>query len=381
MFRGILAFVLLFLTVFDLKIVGSIGSANITSVICFLMILINPKSIRLNFTNLFKCFKWFFGIYFFILFYIFLRILLDGAEDIGYFLTILKTTSTLISIVLYLIVFYDNKTINRMFNVFVLNALICLFFGTYPQLKPLIRPFQYGIENNILIGSNEYRNAFLSGSAYFGISSLYSLFFVMVIYIIIRDKKYIDYLKTFFYMIAGVMAGRIALISFFITGLFYVIFKRKFSIIFVFSIFSIFSLILLNSFSVFEQANLWLSDLFLRDDITENNSVNDYLTTMLFIPDGLTLYFGDAKYSDYYGGSDVGYIRHILFGGLVYVFLVLIALFSAVKEVSKKTIPLMMIFISLFLHMKGVFIFNNPGFFPVYIASVFYFYNEGNKKI
>lgn len=375
MIKNVLAFILLFLTVFDLKIIGSIGSANITSIICILIILISPRpNIYANFLSLIGCFKYFLSFYLFILSYILFRTISSGAEEIAYLLTTLKSTSGLISIFLYLIVFFDNRILERMFNVFVLNAIFCLFFGTFPEFKFLIRFFQYGIENNLLIGSNEYRNAFLAGSGYFGISSLYSLFFVILVYFLFKEKTILNYIKAILFMFAGIMAGRIALISFFITGIFYFIFKRNFNVLFLFLFFIGFGWFILNNFQVFEQANLWVSDLFLRDDVTENNSVNHYITTMLFLPEGFTLYWGDGKYDNYYGGSDIGYVRNILFGGLFYLLLIIVALFLSICKVKYRLVLLIMIFISLFLHMKGVFIFNNPGFFPVFISCVFYFY-------
>ncbi|MDC5608060.1 hypothetical protein OIN69_17215, partial [Acinetobacter baumannii] len=110
------------------------------------------------------------------------------------------------------------------------------------------------------------------------------------------------------------------------------------------------------------------------------------LKSMFYFPSEFTLLWGDGKYEApngaYYGNTDVGYMRNILFGGVGFLLLLLANFFSIFSNVKFNFLILGVIFISLLLHFKGVFIFNNPGFFPIILSIVYSIYlsNIGGKE-
>ena len=373
----LLSFIFLFLLIFDLKIFGSVGSAVLVFFGCFIYILANPKIIIEKSKRVISAFDYFLIAYLFLILFVLLRLMFSGGDDISYLLTMIKSTSILLAMFSYLLVFYDDNILEKIVNVFFVNGIFCLFFGTFYEYKPLITVFQYGEEVFGLIGDSEYRTAFLAGSGYFGISSLYSVAFAIALYVTSNKPTILNFIKILVIAIAGVLAGRVALVCYFLCIAFFSI--RKMSLIYLLGglFFFCIGYYLLNNVDYFYNANAWIMEMF-GGKIEESNSIMD-LKTMFFIPETTTLLLGDGKYGGmdtYYGGTDVGYMRNLLFGGAFYMFLVVIVSFLLVYKVKSNFIILVIFFIALFLHFKAVFLINNPGFFGLFGLVVFYFYNK-----
>lgn len=385
--RNFLPFITLFWLVFDLKLIGSLGSAFLTLIICLFIFLLKPMKYYGDLKDLLNFFSYFIVLYIILLIYVFTRVIFDGASDISYLLTMLKTTLILLSTLLYIVVFYRSDIKNNFINIFFLNACICLFFGTFSDYKFYLLPFQYGGEAaSEFLGSNPFRNAFLSGSGYFGISSLYGLAFAFCLKIVIdaNQKNKFDYFKLLIIAIAGLFAGRIALICYLIAILYFVLIKANLRIL-LFSLisFSVFVLVI-NTVPAFEGVKTWFDEMFFNKSIQKSESFSQFKDTFSIPDSQFTLFLGDAKYGDsisYYGGSDSGFIRNIYFGGLVYLLLLLATFFSIIYRVKNIFYIYVFIFISLFLHFKGVFIFNNPGFFGVFLIFSIYLFREEKDKI
>lgn len=380
-----LSFIALFLLIFDLKLVGSLGSASLTFILCSLIFVLNPKKYLSNMRNVTSCFSMFLFLFLILILYVCIRILFSGAEDLSYLLTMSKTTLILISSLMYFIVFYKADFENDFINVFFINACICLFFGSFYELKDYLIVFQYGGEDtNELLGANPYRNAFLAGSGFFGISSLYAVAFTFCLKFIIdsEEKRAFNYVKLLVIAIAGMFAGRVALVCYLLAILYFSFIKINVKIL-LFSIFSIVAfLFIINNFPIFDGVKVWFDEMFLNKGVNNSESVSDFKKTFIFPANETTLIFGDAKYAingKYYGGSDSGYIRNIYFGGFAFLFLMLFSFFSMFKKVSDFTFIYLIIFIILFLHFKGAFIFNNPGFFGVVSVICIYFYKKKYK--
>ncbi len=382
-FKNLSAFLLLFLLVFDLHIFGGVGSAIITLFFCFFLVISNPRKYIENATKVINFFYLFLMLYIVLLVFVCLRVLLSGISEYSFLLTMSKATSILIATVLYLIVYYDSNLKKNIMNIFFVNACICLIFGTFHEYKDLISIFQYGGDSVELIGSNEYRNAFLAGSGYFGMSSLYGLAFAILLKISIDDKSH-NYLKLLIIALAGLFAGRIALICYLIAIVYYVFIKFNIRV----ALFSFMSLVvfifILNFFPVFEGVKYWFYEMFVDNSVSQSESVGQFAETFSLPSSSLTMIFGDGLYGDsekYYGGSDSGYIRNIYFGGLVYLFLLLTAFFSISYGVRKILYIYVLIFISLLLHVKGVFIINNPGFIGVFLISCIIIFKDNNSNL
>lgn len=374
-FFNIISTFFLFLLIFDLKIVGSLGSSFIVLLVCCFFLIINHKKYTQNIHDILVFFSKFLIIYFIFFTYILIRFLFSDLDDISYLLTTLKTTSILLASLFYLSIFGRSNLSKNLFFVFLIASLICLFFGTFPNLKFLIYPFKYGDDiENALIGGNEYRDAFLAGSSYFGISSLYGLAFSYLLMYCLEKRENLYYLYLGIIAIAGIFAGRVAIICYLIAVLYFLIFKRKFKVLIFSILFFVLFLIALNFVPAFEAVKVWFNEMFANKSVGESESVTQFKDVLRLPENQFTLLFGDARYgnsSNYYGGSDSGFIRNILFGGLLYLSILLITLLSIFDKVLKKSFSLLLILISCFLHFKGVFIFNNPGFFGVLLIVVF----------
>lgn len=384
--KNFFSFITLFWLVFDLKLIGSLGSAFLTLTFCLGILILNPKKYYSNISNVLDCFGYFILSYLIFLIYIFLRVVISGADEINYLLTTLKTTLILIAAFFYVIVFYESDIKSNFINIFFLNSCICLFFGIYTELKVYLEPFQYGADEvSELLGSNPFRNSFLAGSGYFGISSLYGLAFAFCLKLIIDDKEKnnFNYLKLLLIAIAGIFAGRVALVCYFIAILYFLFIKVEFKVL-VSALFSCFLFIfLINSIVAFEGVKIWFDEMFFNNSINQSESVSQFKDSFDLPINELTLLFGDAKYgssTSYYGGSDSGYIRNIYFGGVVYLLILLSSFFLIFYKVRKNLYIYVFLSICLFLHLKGVFIFNNPGFWGVILLVCTYFHKEKNVR-
>lgn len=382
-FKNVGAFLLLFLVIFDLNFLGGFGSAIFTLFVCLFLILINPRKYIDNAHRVIGFFNIFIFLYIFLLLYVCTRIIFTGVGEYSFLLTMGKATSILIATILYLIVYYDSDLKKNMMNVFFINAIICLIFGTFPDIKFLIEIFQYGGEQVELIGNNEYRNAFLAGSGYFGISSLYGLAFAILLKITVEKKGY-NFLKLLIIALAGLLAGRVALVCYLIAIIYYVFIKFNVKVAFI-SFVSLFAfMIILNNFTAFEGVKYWFYEMFIDNDISKSESVDQFVETFFLPSNELTMLFGDGLYGNsnqYYGGSDSGYIRNIYFGGLFYLILLLLTFFSIVYNIKKILYIYILIIISLFLHVKGVFIVNNPGFLGVFLISCIILFKDRQNNL
>lgn len=378
-----LSYISLFLLVFDLKVIGPIGSSFITLIVCSVLLILRRKT---NLHIIYE-FRIFLFSYFLIFLFVLIRTLFSFDADLSYLLTTLKTTEILIATFLYILVFFDNKIIKKLFNIFLINSLICMFFGYFSDLKPyFIYPFKFSSGTTIeLIGFNEYRDSFLAGSGYFGISSLYAFAFPLFIAYANDNKSFLNYVKLFFIGGAGILAGRVALVAYSIAIFSYSFYYRRVKFILIVLLFSLIAIILLNSLTFLSDVNDWLLDIFGSGNYKDSSSLLE-LKNMFFLPNDITLLIGDAKYANndgtYYGNTDVGYMRNVLFGGLVYLFLIFSTLLTLLLKFKTNFTLIMMIIIGLFLHGKGVFILNNPGFFPVLmIAATYYIYLRKYKDV
>lgn len=377
-FSDFISFLFLFLLIFDLKIIGSIGSSSLVSFFCLLYVLSNPKFSIDKLNNIVSAFDYFLFSYLILIIFVLVRLVFGAGSDLSYLLTMMKTTSILVSMLLYLLVFYDDNILERIVNVFFINGLFCLFFGTFHEFKFLINPFQYGNDVFGLIGDSEYRTAFLAGSGYFGIASLYSIAFVVALYVVSGKPTLFNLLKIFVIAAAGILAGRVALVCYFICLLLFTVRKMSISYL-VFGFFAIcLGYYVLNNVDYFYNANVWIMEIFGQGNIAESNSIVE-LKSMFFVPETSTILFGDGFYGGmdaYYGGTDVGYLRHLLFGGVFYALGVVLVSFLLVYRAKSSFVIVTMFLIALFLHFKAVFLLNNPGFLGVFGLVVFYFYKQ-----
>lgn len=376
---NILSYFCLFLLLFDLQIplIKGVGSAPVSALIS--LYIISRKAEKGNLGKVLYTYRYLVLIYILILLYVLLRIFFNGAEEPSYIASSLKTTAIMLATLLYISAFPQQELFKKLINIFFTNGAIALFVGTFQEYQYIIDFFKAGTTE--LIGYTPYRNAFLAGSGYFGIGAAYGLALPFFLVYTLETKKYYslsEILKFSIIFLSGIFAARTVFLCVFI-AIFYLIFvKRKISIMFYSLIVLILGYFVIN-LEIFLPHKMWLLEFFQSG--TETSSINILLSEHLKLPTrAVTYIFGDAYYisSDggYYQGTDIGYMRNLYFGGIIFILLVLFIPLS-LYWVNKSTMMLFLIIpVCLLLHFKGVFLYNSPAGAPLLILISHIFYSK-----
>ena len=131
---------------------------------------------------------------------------------------------------------------------------------------------------------------------------------------------------------------------------------------------------------IFEIYQTWLFEIFYK----ESTSGNDLLYEHTKIPTSLcTWTLGDGLYAltsgEYYMRTDIGYLRHLYFGGLFFTILVVSILFFLYRNNRNYIFLFLIIPICLAFHFKGVFIYNSPIGAPLLILMSQILYNKKQR--
>ncbi|WP_438288216.1 hypothetical protein [Edwardsiella tarda] len=375
-----LSYFSLFLLVFDLAIppIKFIGSAPFSLLISVLFILSAKRPIRKEVQEFSSPL---FFIYFIILLFVVFRVIFSG--EVGYLLSTLKSFLIFLSAIAYIIAFGISDINDKLINIFFVNGLICFIAGSFPEVLALVNFFK--IENHE-IGSIVFRNSFLSGSGYFGISSIYAIIILLCGYKLVNDGASLSFLIKFLViLLAGVIAGRTAFIGVAV-AFFYVVTKSiKYSILSILLVCSLVIIILSNSeLSVYSS---WIFEFIKINGGSisfTSTSSTDELSRMYFLPQELLTYIvGDGRYVEdgkYYMGTDAGYMRNLFFGGIPFViFVIIYACFFAYKS-KNAFFWFFMLPLAFLLHYKGVFILNNPASVPVFTLLSFWLFHCNRLK-
>lgn len=359
-------YLVLFLLIFDIAIPGIPGmtSSLVSLIICLVYMLLGKKHTIRN-RDVFSFFSNVVYLYVFIFCWVFISV--SFSPDMSYLLSTLKASVILLSTICYLSMFYDDKLFDRLINVFFINALICFIGGSYLPFKELLSPFRYGGE---LIGFNPYRDAFLSGSGYFGISSVYAFAFCCFLYLYSQTGIKVKYfsLKLFSILLAGILAGRIAIPISLLAFTYLALVKQKISYL-ISGIFISAIVFFILQIDALEGAKDWIYDLFeFENSIADNHAVMG-IRDMFTIPSNdITFLIGDGIYENsdktYYMHTDIGYMRHWYFGGVFFMVLPLLIMPLLYMKNKSKYYIYFLFPIALMIHFKGVFILNNPAFMP-----------------
>lgn len=310
-------------------------------------------------------------LYFLILFYSLARVLLSGLDDISFFRVSLNQTIFLIAVISFIISFddYSDK-----FEKYIYILLVVNFF--YAVLAVDFFPFLLDLAVKVKGASSElidknylnlYRIAFFGSDSHYGISALYSL--ALICFSFYMKKANINSVVGGFFLLfltfAGVIAGRTAFIFVFIS--FFILLRSNIKITIYFLFFSSLSIYLVIMYlDLPEHFINWIFELFIN--ISDGKGVqtesSNHLLKMYSINFDVNPIFGNAKFlldgGGYYGGSDVGYIRHFLFGGiLICILIYLVPVIILLK--NKLDLKIIVVFLSMYiLELKGSAIYETP---------------------
>ncbi|MCD6703719.1 MULTISPECIES: hypothetical protein [Vibrio] len=354
--------------------IGFIGSAPLASLISICVIYIKNNKLLID-RDVFNYFKSFFLFYLFVIGYVTFRVVFS--EEISYLLSILKSFAIFISCLLYLSAFGIKNIDIKIINVFALNAIICLIAGSIPSLLNIVYFFKSG---DIEVGFIPYRNAFLSGSGYFGISSVYAVIIAFCTFKILSSRlNFQFFIKFLLIVLAGVLSGRTAFVGLFIGLLYLMVKKTSYAVLATIMLLPLVYFLL--EFDLFSTYSNWIFEFV---DINNggvslsSTSSTDALQTMYFYPSEYSTWFwGDGRYVDgqaYYMKTDAGYMRNLFFGGIIFsLSIIFFSFFVAYK--SRNAFFLLFLFpLCLALHYKGVFILNNPTGLPVLLIISYWFF-------
>lgn len=246
--------------------------------------------------------------------------------------------------------------INLIFNVALIQAIICILMYIFPELKNLANKLYFeavkNINNNIkyiitirIYGiSEEY--TFLT-QIYHGFLASFAL-----ILGILKEKKYNIYIP--FFLIASVLNGRTSIIIFLVSAFIIImllLFNKKYykkAVKYTIYISAI-CIILLIIMLIFMPKTLdfiynglnQVIQYIINDQKLGNMKI--LIDDMTFWPEGLNFIFGEGH--RVYGlqdnqHSDIGYVNDMFMGGLIYIFIlygsIIIFLFSENKTKDKK---------------------------------------------
>ena len=318
--------------------------------------------------------------------------IVQGTYDFDYFEKILTAgvyTMGFVSLEIMIQKYCKTDALTKSFEVFISAnrhyALVTLLFVIFPKLKNFWLSLILITEDQLKLINRPQYTTRVGWSGYSGFTKTFSMTIAIILcfYLILRyyeENKEINF-KYMFYMLV-LLAGNafygraglaVSLFTIFIFLLYFTIrFNRKdvllkitFSILGLFVIISIFS----NFIPKLDYWYKWLMEplinLFESGDLVSNST--DQLKKMWFLPPLNTFLVGDGYYSDpnghgYYMGTDVGYLRPILFYGIVYTVLNYIVLFILANILGRKNknlafISFIIVISVLIFEVKGEVIF------------------------
>lgn len=234
-----------------------------------------------------------------------------------------------------------------------------LIFIVAPDFKQL---WLYSIltdveDKSIDFAVYEFRYS-LDGFAAFSSASVFSFACLFCCYLIVSNRKVnISQIACLIIMVVGCFFyGRVSLVGM-LLGTILIVWttnniEKTLRIIAIIIIFALALLIILNTASKSNESLIaWQEWAFsIVNAIFDDKKITDYSVThmlkdMYYMPDPYTFYFGDGKYTNangtYYGHTDVGFMRLILYGGifgLILVYSLLIYLSRIIIDTSKSII-------------------------------------------
>ncbi|AUC85233.1 hypothetical protein CW731_07945 [Polaribacter sp. ALD11] len=326
----------------------------------------------------------------------FLWALFHGTNDFGLvksnLLTFISIFSTLCAVPLIVNHLFDrgdylHEITKILLYVFIIQSIIQLIAFVYPPFSAIINIFKKDIINNR--DFQGIRSLALTGNPFFTLSSAYGLMFINYFYLFSNKKIKYPVIIFILLLVGSFFAGRTAFVGLIIGVVSYFTysigsFKKMF-----FSVISISFYILITSIITYivylfliPQSILVIVDEKLLPFALEfyykfqetgklTTKSTDVLSKMYFEISMDTLLFGDGKYfnndGSYYMYTDAGYMRNILFYGVLGFFYIVFAQVLILKKTlrskidfSSKLFLLFTLFYFFILHYKGEVLMSMP---------------------
>ncbi len=299
-----------------------------------------------------------------------------------------------------------HKIINLLLILFLVQSVIQILAFVFPSFAEIIRSF-HKIEfitddRNRFI---KFRALALTGNPFFSLASGYCLIFVFFFYLLSIKKITFSLIKFILLLIGSFFSGRTAFIGVLIGGLLYLfnsdksVFRQSINLlklIFILIIFLIFLYDFLPSGikNIVDSTFLpWLFEFYYsykNEGTLTTTSSNHLIDRMYYLPTLETFFLGDGRYSNadgsYYGYTDAGYMRNILFYGILGFLIILFLQFKAAFTLFKfrntpKFFFIITIFTMLILHIKGDVLMHSPMASLLFSAIILTSFSENQKLL
>ena len=363
--KSLVGLIVLFLAAFDPQVPFLPTGLGFTSLIAILLFpficwILKYKPNDISFF-LRKVNPYFIAFYF-SLFFIILRILLNEGENLEFILSWVKAFFVFLACLFTYMIFFANRNsdsfIASLLTVYILNAVINLVAGSYPEIFSFLSIFR-GTEINEEVGLNPYRNSFVSGSGFYSIGTAYGLITLLFSFYITNShtKNIISFLALALIAITGFIAARTAFFAIILAFLY--MSKSRFLYSFLLGILSILVVSIVLSLPALQPYKLWMLSFF---DLANESSASYLIDQMYFWPEGSVFLLGMGSVNDgTYTFTDGGYMIDILFGGVVFLVIKISFLMIFIVNFFKKHMLFTILFsvVILLFHFKGLFLYNN----------------------
>ena len=374
--KNIVATFFLFLVAFDPQVPllpNGVGFTFVVFVVLFIPVvlkIVNKKSLFYVYQS-----KPFLVLFLLCSFLIMLRVMVNQGEGVEFSLSLLKAFFVFVSIIFVFILFFEDglgaRFIKMLIFIYVLNALINFFAGTYPAVFEFLNIFKSkSVSANL--GSNPYRSSFISGSGYYSIGTAYGLIVLLLAFYIVRNRAVALFipLHLLIISIAGFVSARTSFFAI-APALFYIFKSRMLYLIYT-SMVGVLMMYFLFDLPQFQPYRFWLLSFFELG----NDSSGGYLIEQMYFWPGMNVFlFGKGFVNDgSFTYTDAGYMQDVIFGGVF--FLLLKMAFLGVFVVSLfARYPLFTVIFSfavLVFHFKGLFLYNNAQGMAAFYFSYYY---------
>ena len=251
---------------------------------------------------------------------------------------------------------FKEKADFKLYISFFLNS--CVVYVTFTLAFIIFPNFKEFWMNNIIVigyvsdyAAYKFRYG-LDGFAAFGTATIFCIAILLNSYLIIKDKtNLMKWIITYIIILSGsFIYGRITIFAIVISIIYMILFcKDKKKLIKTFFIISFIIIIVLQVVLKLSEVNrdvkIWMDWAFefinnlFSGDVSNTYSVSHMFDAMYFMPNIDTILFGDGRYTavngnGYYMSTDVGFMRMILFFGIIGLIVNYSILFIILKRVN-----------------------------------------------
>lgn len=368
---------LLFLIVFDPQIPYFVSGVGFTAIVfpgLIAAFLVKSKG-RIPRVSILSHAKPFAALHFVLLLFSVIVLLAVG-DNFDYLFGVAKAIIVFCAVVSYLLFYkstFDDDFFAGLLFIYCLNAAINFSAGTFPEYFSWTEVFRAPVISDAL-GTNPYRNSFISGSGYFSIGTAYGLFCLFYIYF--SSSRKIGLLSGAGLLLASVAGFVGARTSMFAigAGVAYLIKKVQIKRIIILAIAgALLSYFALDENGILGPYKIWLLSFF---DIKEDASAEYLLNEMFFWPGEKIFLFGSGFVnSGRFTYTDSGFVQDVLFGGVLYMLLkFLFPLYFVVRFFKNEPVfMLLFLCVAVAFQIKGAFFVSNAQGMAIFYLMYFFF--------